>query len=220
METAIIEQTEQKALSIPDQAKALTVASNEDYTQGETLLSSCKQLETEIHAAFDPIVEKAHLAHKEAVAQRAKYLNPIEEGRKILKQKMIAFQQEQERIRREEQARLEAEAQKRAEDEALALASQAEAEGNTEMAEAIISEPVQAAPVVLPKMAPKASRLSAGKTLWYAEVTDIKALCKAIADGKASINLIEPNMTALNNMARAMKSTMNIPGVQAKSKIV
>lgn len=218
--TLEVEQVEQKALSVPDQAKALTVASNDDFLKGETLLATCKQLETEIHSAFDPIVEKAHQAHKEAVAQRKRYLDPIEEGRRILKGKMITYTQEQERIRREEQARLEAEARKRAEDEALALAAQAEAEGDKETAEAIISEPVQVAPVVVQKTAPAPSRLSAGRTIWYAEVTDLKTLCKAIVEGKQPVTLIEANMVSLNKMATALKGSMSIPGVVAKSKTV
>lgn len=210
----------QVALSVPDQAKAFTVSNNDDYTAGESLLATCKQIENEIHATFDPIVDKAHQAHKEAVAQRKKYLDPIEDGRRILKGKMIAYQSEQERKQREEQARLEAEARKRAEDEALALAAQAEAEGDKETAEAIIAEPVQVAPVVVPRTAPAASRLSAGRSVWSAEVVSLMALVKAVAEGKQPITLIQANETALNGMARSLKSAMNIQGVRAVERKV
>ena len=213
-------EVEQKALSVPEQAKALTVTSNEQYEQGEGLLATCKQLETEIHTAFDGIVEKAYQAHKEAVAQRSRYLIPIEEGRKILKHKMIAYQDQQERIRLEEQARLEAEARKRAEDEQLALAAQLEKEGDQETAEAILAEPVQVAPVVVQRIVPAASRLSAGRSVWSAEVVNLAVLVRAIAENKQPINLIEPNMIALNGMARSLKSTMAIPGVRAVERKV
>ena len=220
--TTVIEATEveQKALTVPDQAKALTVSTNEQYEQGEGLLATCKQLETEIHAAFDGIVDKAHQAHKEAVAQRKKYLDPIEEGRRILKGKMIAYQDTQERIRREEQARLEQEARKRAEDEQIAIAAQLEKEGDKETAEAVLSEPVQVAPVVAQRTAPAASRLSAGRSVWSAEVTNIMALVKAVAEGKQPITLIQANETALNGMARSLKGSMAIPGVKAVERKV
>ncbi len=217
--TAVME-VEEKALSVPDQTKSMTVASNEDYEQGEILLASCKQIENEIHATFDPIVDKANQAHKEAVAQRKKYLDPIEEGRRILKGKMITYQQEQERIRQEEQRQAEEESKRRSEEEALAAAVQAEQEGDTETAEAILAEPVRAAPVIIPKTAPAPSRLSAGRTMWYAEVTDLKALCKAIVDGKAPITYIQANMTALNSRAKSDKNLLSIPGVQAKNKMI
>ena len=213
-------EVEQKALTIPEQAKGLTVSSNEQYEQGEGLLATCKQLETEIHAAFDPIVEKANLAHKEAVAQRTKYLTPIEEGRKILKQKMIAYQSDQEIKRFKEQQRLEAEARKRADDEALASAVQAEAEGDKETADAILSEPVQVAPVVAQRTAPAASRLSAGRSVWSAEVVNLMMLVKSIAAGTQPITLIQANETALNGMARSLKGSMAIPGVKAVERKV
>lgn len=222
MTTEIIEREDAKqvALTVPEQAKALTVATLEQYQEGESLLATCKQIETEIHATFDPIVDKAHQAHKEAVAQRKKYLDPIENGRRILKDKMIAFRDEEERKQKEEQARLDAEARKRAEDEQLALAAQLEAEGDKETANAIIAEPVQVAPVAVQKTAPAASRLSAGRSVWSAEVVSLLSLVKAIAEGKQPITLIEPNMTALNGMARSLKGALAIPGVKAVERKV
>jgi hypothetical protein len=56
--------------------------------------------------------------------------------------------------------------------------------------------------------------------VWGAEVRDIKALCRAIAEGKASPNLVTPNMPALNKLATALKETMNVPGVRPYSRRV
>lgn len=50
---------------------------------------------------------------------------------------------------------------------------------------------------------------------WKAEVFSVQLLCRAIADGKIPANFIEPNMTALNAMARANKQALNVPGVRA-----
>lgn len=217
--TTAIEQVEEKVLTIPEQAKAFTVNSNDDYIAGESLLASCKEMENEIHATFDPIVEKAHSAHKEAVAQRKKYLDPIEEGRKILKQKMIAYQDEQERIRREEQRRIEAEAKARAEQEALEAAVAAEQSGDNETAEAIISEPVYVPPVMVAKTAPAASRLSAGREVWSGECVNLMALAKAVVEGKQPLSYLQASKTVLD-VAAKMKSSCNIPGVRAVSRKV
>lgn len=51
---------------------------------------------------------------------------------------------------------------------------------------------------------------------WKVEEVDIKALCKAVADGLVSSELIEANMTALNKMASSMKEFMKVPGVTVK----
>ena len=67
-------------------------------------------------------------------------------------------------------------------------------------------------------------------SLMDSPVVDIKALCRAVADGKASteyvMGLEKDRLTgivscpALNKMATALKGTMNVPGVQAMSRRV
>jgi hypothetical protein len=46
------------------------------------------------------------------------------------------------------------------------------------------------------------------------------ALVKAVAAGTQPLALLEPNMPALNKMATALKSAMNIPGVKAEERKV
>lgn len=216
--TAVIEQVEEKALSVPDQARLVVIKTNDDYISADNVLTAWRQIENEVHSAFDPIVESAHKAHKEAVSQRKKYLDPIEQGRAILKPKMAEWQWEQERIRQEAERKAQEAARKAAEESALQAALAAEQAGEKEVAEAIMAEPVAAPTVVIAKTTPKVA--TTFRTVWFAEVTDLKALCKAIAEGKQPIALIEPNMVALNKMATALKSNMAIPGIVARSKTV
>jgi len=148
----------------------------------------------------------------------------------------IAEDEEKER-RRAEQERLEAE-RKAEEDRLLAEAQAAKDRGDNETAElltnaavetseaikeqsaAIAQEPIYVAPVVVPKTTPKMAGGPVYREVWAAEVTDIKALCLAVATGKASPECVTGNMVALNRMAVALKGTMNIPGVKAYSKRV
>jgi len=55
---------------------------------------------------------------------------------------------------------------------------------------------------------------------WKAEVTDIRALMQAIIDGKAPLDLLQPNPTRLNQMARALKGAAMIPGVTVRNEPV
>jgi hypothetical protein len=48
---------------------------------------------------------------------------------------------------------------------------------------------------------------------WRVEVTDKLALVKAIAARPELVNLVDPNMNALNHLARAHKDTLEIPGI-------
>lgn len=147
---------------------------------------------------------------------------------------------EEERIaaeRKAEQERLEAE-RKAEEDRLLAEAEAAEQRGDTETAEAltnaavesseqineviasVAAEPIYVPPVVVPKTVPKMQGGPVYRTVWNAEVTDLKALCMAVATGKVSINAILPNETFLRQQAISLRNTMNIPGVRAYEKRV
>ena len=88
-------------------------------------------------------------------------------------------------------------------------------------AAALAQEPIYVPPVVVvPKAVPKMAGGPVYRTVWNAEVTDLKALCMAVATGKVSINAILPNETFLRQQAVSLKNTMNIPGVRAYEKRV
>ncbi len=250
------EEVESKALSIVDQAKAVTVTDSKTYTAAGLLWKSIGEMIKEVKETFDPICEAANRAHKEATIKRAKFLDPLTAAQKSVKQIMSAYDAEQERIRkaeeerlaaiarkeeeerrRKEQERLEAE-RKAEEDRLLAEAQAAQDRGDKETAEiltnaavetseaikeqaaAIAQEPIYVAPVVVPKAVPKMAGGPVYREVWAAEVTDIKALCLAVATGKQSTEYVTANMPVLNKMAVALKNTMNIPGVKAYSKRV
>jgi hypothetical protein len=158
-----------------------------------------------------------------------------------LKTGMIAFDDEQERIRRaaEEQARRDREAEERrvaaeaAEaqrlaDEAVAAAERAATPEEHEHAQVALAEAAakvestqqaraeiatMPTPIVA-KGTPKIAGLSPKKT-WRGECTDFMALVKAVAAGTAPINLLELNQTQLNKYARAQESALSFPGCKA-----
>lgn len=160
-----------------------------------------------------------------------------EEARIAAEQRRIQMEQ----IRLENEARAKAEAEARAINEAArrkAEAEQAEAlalaqaQGATvEELEAIIVEPIvveEVAPAPVYVEAPRYVQPPAMPTLekakgvssreiWSGEVTDMKALCAAIGRGEASVNLVSPNMAAINGMARIEKGGLKVPGLKAVS---
>lgn len=220
---------EQNAITLTEQANAIVIRSNDDRVNAETIMESLSDAEKRIFAYLDPPRAKAYDDYQYHKNRLDEAINPIKQARKETKQKCIKYDSEQERIRKAEQERLESEARKRAEDEALELAAQAEKEGDTETAQAIISDPVQSVPVFVPRTAPAPSKLTAGRKVYSAEVTDLKALCKAIGDGRVQSEIIigidynkEKKLTspALNKIASALKESMNIPGCKCVYKTV
>ncbi len=224
-----INPVETKALSVIDQAKDVVVTDAATYTSAGILWKSIGEMIKEVKETFDPICEAAHQAHKKATEKRAKYLDPLTAAQKSVKQLMSAYDLEQERIRQAEQRRLEEEARKAEEERRLQEAIEAEEEAKrngatveeaAQEAQAIIEEPVYVPPVVLPKATPKLQGGPVYREVWSAQVTDIKALCKAVAEGRASTECVMANMPVLNKMATALKNTMNVPGVTAVSRRV
>ena len=203
-----------------DYAKSLQITNDTICQEAIDYEHGLSALIKEIEATFGPHKEAAHKTWKGLVAEEKRHVDPVEEAKRLIKSKRITYDTEQTRIRKAEEARLQAEARRLAEEAALRDAITAEAEGRPEEAEAIISEPVSVPIVTIAKTTPSAGVGGAIREVWSAEAYDLHALVAAIVEGKASIGLIEPCMTALNGIARSLKSNMRVAGVRAISRKV
>jgi hypothetical protein len=191
--------------------------------------SSMNEIET-VKAETLPIPAQAKLIvvkdHQKAIIEA-----PLIEGEKWLNGQVTAYHQEQERIRAAEQEQLRQEAlkaeatrRKEEEDRKTKEAAELEAAGLVDEAEALMVEAIEekekpvevyVRPPETQKVKLEGARIS---TYWSAEVTDIKALCRAVADGKCSTTYVEANMSALNARAKSDMKELNIPGVKAVSR--
>lgn len=211
MENAVIE-LEQKALTVDKQAQEIIIKTQDHYDTANAFIVGIKKLQKEVKDTFGPIIQKAFSAHKEAKAQETRHLDPLLKAEELVKGKMLGYLREQERIRQEQERKLQAEAEKKRQ-EALAKAEAAREAGKEAKAEKYEEK---AAQIVAPQLAPTVDKGNAMvKKLWHAEVYDLMALVGAVAAGNLSSNAIEANMTFLNAQARALKETMNYPGVKA-----
>ena len=157
MNEIMLPETNANGLLAVEKAKNMVIKSNEDFQAADSFCASLKLLEKEVDDGYDGPIKTAYQAHKELVAKKAQYAAPIQEARKIIKEKLFGWERAQEEIRRKGEERLRIEAKKKADDEALKRAQEAEAQGENEIAEAIIEESSTApAPaVVVPKSVPK-----------------------------------------------------------------
>lgn len=212
----------EKTLTVPDENKlaakeadamayatALVIVDNETYTKADQFCVVLKGLEKEVINDFKDSKEAAHQAHKKITAQEKGHLDKLIPPRNMVKQKMSAYQDTQERIRREEEDRLRIEAQKAADDEALRQAEQAKAEGRHEEAEAIIQAPVYVAPVVVPNNIPKAS--TGIRKMWTFRIVN-----PALVPDQYKII----DESALRKQALATGNSLAVPGVEFYQKSV
>lgn len=224
--TIAVERPDQQMLDSAD--RFLAVAQSYQITSPELYEAAATDLQ-EIKGKLKSLEEK-RTAITKPLNQALKAVNDLfrrpkeklEQAELLIKQAMSAYDQEQERKRREVQARLEEEARKeRARLEAEAR--KAEEKGQIEKAEALRES---AASIVAPIVssateAPKVTGI-ATRGLWKARVTDKAALVRHIvAERPDLISLIEIDASALNALARAQKNALSLPGVEVyEDKII
>jgi hypothetical protein len=151
---------------------------------------------------FRPLAQAADAAHKAITRRRAAILDG---PRKQCEQDGKALGLYESRKRREAEI-----AAARAQQELAVAVEVARREG-------VDLGPLVAAPMV--ESAPKATGL-AFVDLWLAEVTDLRALARAVGEGQVSEAALSANVHYLNDLAVQLKGAFAVPGVRAITKRV
>lgn len=190
-------------------ATALVISDNETYTKADQFCVALKGLEKEIIGDFAESKSAASLAHKTICAQEKAHLDKCVPPRTLIKQKMSAYADAQEQLRREEEDRQRIEAQKRADDEALEAAQLAQAAGRTEEAAALLESPAPAVTVFVPKTTPKASTVL--RKIWAFRVVNANLVPRQY------LMIDEP---ALRKQAAATGNAVQVPGIEFYQKAI
>ena len=223
MATAQIISADEVAKLVPAvvaQAQQIAIESAEDYEMACSFLTLIATRQKQVGETFDPIVKKAHAAWKEAIEQRAKFLDPLEEAEKNVKSKVAAWDEEQERLRQEQEAREQEAARAHQIDQAVEQAAQHEANGDKDLAALVLEEASHApAPVVvIPSSVPKQEGISK-TTNWKwrykgGEDDALRLLVKAAATDERWLAYLCVNETAVGGDARTKKGLAKVPGIE------
>jgi hypothetical protein len=207
-------------LPLVARAQALVVTNQEEHGHAQEFLVEATRFERVVVELFETPKQLAFQAHRSICDLEHKLLDPVRAAKKTAAAAITRYEAEERERALAEQLRLQEEARRQAEARAMAEAEAAEAAGDPELAEQVL-EDATTAPAPPVYVAPKvASTIGVtSRTVWRAEVTNLQAFVKHVAANPHLLNLIEPNMTALNGMARSLRGVMNIPGVRAVSEI-
>ena len=197
-------------------AEALTIETAEQLAASSTLLMAIKGRQKEMEQTRQSITRPMDAAKKGVLAVFKPAVDRLASAEQTIKNAVLAYHQVEEERRREAQAKLDADAARERERLARVADEHSEA-GHEDMAEVSreIAEMVVALSVAAPTPPPTGVHT---RITWHAEVDNLPELAKACAESKELLHLIEPNMTALNSMARTLKEGFAIPGVKAVSK--
>ncbi|MGH7311366.1 MAG: hypothetical protein ACREK6_22000 [Candidatus Rokuibacteriota bacterium] len=215
-------------------AQELAVVDDDTFTRAGETLKTIKLYLKRVEEVFGPIVTTAHTAWKTALEQRKGVEQYAVTAERTIKDRMAAYEQAQERLRREaaeaalrEQERLEAEERARVaaetarlqrveEDRRIAEAAAAEQAGDGARAAALLE-----APVVVPAVAPRPVFVPpppmpkpevAG--ISFRDDWDFEVLNEALIPRE----YMAVDAVKIRRVVKAMRGSTNIPGIRVIPK--
>lgn len=211
-ETAIIGPEDVKRLIPPLvlQAQNITIQDAETYEWACAFLQSIATREKQLDEVFDPTIEAAHKTHKAAIAAKKPFLEQLETAKKLIKEKLVAWSVEQERLRREAENLQAAELKRQADERAATEAAQLEAAGQPDLAEIVREHAAtELAPVVvLESQVPRVEGITSRET-WDFVIED---------ETKLPREYLMPDVKSIRSAVEHQKKLCRIPGVRAFPK--
>jgi len=216
MEIEITQEAKQEAAESKEilaRVTGIEIKTNEEFDHAAIDLKRVKAKAKELDATRKSITQPIDAAKKRVMDFFREPLDFLARAEKELKRGMITYQDRQEQIRLQAEAKAREQARKereKLEAQAARLAEKGKAEAAQARLEA--AEHIPSPVVNIPK--PEVKGVST-REIWSAEVTDKRALVKAVADGIVPDVVLSVDMKILNAQARALKSALNYPGVKA-----
>ncbi len=229
----VLVDAEASILEIRKRTQSLIITDEDSLQVVVESLNLAKRIEKILIERRKEKTEPLKSEAKAIEADFAKFIGPVTDIKETLNRLILEYHAEQERMaeqmRREaerlareaEEKRLKEleEARRKAEEQHQKEVEEAKAKGVAPPSEPlVIEEPAEHEALVIPIPEVRNTFRSMSGTLgirkvWKAEVTDLKALCRAVAEGKAPIQCVEANMTFLDKQAKAFEGALDIPGV-------
>jgi hypothetical protein len=200
---------EKKVITLPEKAARIIVHDNKTLKIANDFLLGIKSLRKEINAAWDPVIEKAHKAHKEALDQKKKYEEPLKKAEGEIKIRIASYMEDQEKKRREAEEKA-AEAEKKRMETQVHMEEEArhlESKGNIQEAKEIRNRIPEFRPTSLPDV-PTLNNVKTRK-IWKWEVVDIS---------KVPIQFLQIDRAKVTAQVNMHREKTNIPGIRVFSE--
>ncbi|GIU74787.1 MAG: hypothetical protein KatS3mg004_1874 [Bryobacteraceae bacterium] len=207
---------EQQTTTMLQRAQALEIVDQASYEAAVELGRAIKDLRAEADAHHRPVIQAALEAHRRALDAFRRIDEPLRAAEAEIKRRIAAWTAEQERLRLEAERQLREQVERAAAEELERQIEEMEAAGAApEVIEYAIRQ-AEAVPAIAPRVAhpPQPKGVTTRKT-YRAQVVRLIDLVRWVADHPTHENLLLPNQSALNALARAQGATMAIPGVRA-----
>lgn len=219
-------------------ALSVDVAGPEGLQRADVALTTLRTSQKAIEEHFAEPADIANRLHKGITSTRAEWLQPGKAALETVGRKVATEQRRLEDLEREQRRRDQAEADRRERERARREAEEAaKAQAPAPVVEELKRQAeVATAPPVAPAVQTPVMRGSSVVATWKARIAgtpadadpnpesnaltpaqhlEVLKLLKAVVDGRAPITAVELNWKYLNARAKADKSTLSIPGIEA-----
>jgi hypothetical protein len=214
--TALTTEIEARTRTMLERARAARIVDQASYEAAVELAKAIKDLRAEAEAHHRPVIQAALEAHRRALEAYRKIDEPLKAAEAEIKRLLAAWTAEQERLRQEAERRIREQIERiRAEALEAQIEQLEESGASPQEIEAVIRQ-AEAAPVVVPRVASSFQRADgvATRKIYRAHVACLIDLIRWVAANPSHENLLQPNIPALNALARAQGSALSIPGVR------
>lgn len=192
-------------------AGKLKISDDDQYTKAAEDLMRIKGINKGVEENRKTITTHIDSAKKKVQDVFNPAFTFLEQAEKVIKGAMLDYQDEKQR-KANLLAAEAAEKARKEQEKLVARAEKAEEKGQTEKSEELFNQAAMVAPAPVMEAAPVAVKGIGTTTKYSAEVTDLMALVKAVAQGQAPLTLITADTKALNATASALKEGFNYPG--------
>ncbi len=184
-------------------AKAIEITTQGEYAKAGEWRAGLRALDKKMEAHYKPLKQKQDEAKKAILDAEKADRSPVAEASRILNPKLVAWEDEQERLRRVEQRRLQEIERKRAEKEAKAETKALDKEGRHEEAAFVRETPVEPPAVVLQSETPKVAGL-VRRVDWKYKCDNFKAVLMEVIEGKQPASILQLNDKFVGQQVRSL----------------
>ena len=210
-----LEQEATRAISELGELGDFHVTSHEDFQKAGGWLIRVKEEMQRVEDFFEPMRAATYAAYQSVLTPRKRAVDRLKLAEQHLKREMTEYeiQQEKERQRLLKEQRERELAEAKAAREAEIAEAQERGDG------VVAATKREQKPVPEHKPPPPAPPKPQGyssRKAWEVEIVDVTLLCDAVARGKVSQNLVEPNLSALKKLVNAADGLVDIPGIRVR----
>lgn len=200
---------------ITERSQTLMVSTAAERTVAVDFLKDIKSMQKRVTEFFSPMKDAVHKAWKAVTEKESTMLSPLKDVESVVKQRVLVFDDTEERVRLDKQRKLQADADENARKEKERLEREAAKLKTPELREQRMAQAAAVtAPVVIVATITVKQKGESTRKTWKARLVDKNALVKSATSSDLAMSILIFDQAAANKLAISTKGAVAVPGVE------